>query len=865
MFGIFLPFHLGAADKNSPVHVTLQLQWLNQFQFAGYYVAKEMGFYKEAGLDVEIREYAQGMDVLKEVLSDRAQFGVGRSSLITERMKGRPVVALGAIFQSSPHVLLVRRDSGIKTAKDLKGRRVMITQDASSSASILAMLSNQGVYAKDLQLQPHSMDIRDLVNGRTDAMASYISNEPYQLKSMGVSYRAIQPQDYGFDFYSDIFFTSEQYLDAHPKQVQAFYEATIRGWHHALTHIGETVDLILEKYNTQHHSKAALMYEANALKQLTYIKGKQIPLGSIDPHKVKRIADIFMVLGHLDKDYSLEGFIYDIHLGKQRGLSLTMQEKAWLSRHPVLRVGIDIGWPPFEYVNEEGVYKGITAEYLSLMAKQLGVKFEVEKALPWADVVKKMKGRQLDIYSCVVKSDERQKYMDFTEPYLSFPMVIISSDSVNYIDGLRELEGKRVAVVKGYVTEELLRSNHPGIELVTLKNVEEALRQVAFEKVDAYVGNIATASYYIKKLGVTNVKVAGETPYRFELSMAGRSDWPVLTPILQKAIRAIDEKEKDRIYKEWIAISYEHGFDYSLFWKVMAGVALLFVIVGFWVRLLKKQIALRRKAEARLNELNKSLEAEVRTQVEQLREKDHTLAKQAKMAAMGEMIGIIAHQLKQPLNAIGLLAQDVKDAYDYKELDEAYLKRFSDTIQQNVEYMAVTVDDFRNFFNPNKQKKPFDIKELLDRTVKLLGVQFSKYGIRFEIDAQQQTLYGIKNELQQIIMNLANNAKDAFLERNVKERVITIRSKLSHSGDYVIIEVADTAGGIDTDNIDKVFDSYFSTKGDEGTGIGLHMARMMVKESFHGEIFVANEERGARFTIKVPLNADTANQSDLNK
>ncbi len=856
LLSLFLPINAAETDNTPLKHVTLQLQWLHQFQFAGYYMAKEKGYYKKAGLSVDIREYRQGMDVVKEVLAGRAEFGVGRSSLITERMRGKPVVALGAIFQNSPHVLLVRADSGIVTARDLKGKRVMITDDASTSASILAMLSNRGITRKDLKIQPHSMDIRDLINRKTDAMASYISNEPFLLESMGVSFRAIKPQDYGFDFYSDIFFTSEQFLDKDPKTARAFYNATIEGWRYAFDHIGETVDLILQKYNTQHKSKAALLYEGRSLKALTYIDGKHVPLGNLDPHKVKRIADIFMVLGHLDKDFSLEGFIYGVHLKRDTDLKLTRAEKIWLSQHPYIRVGIDIGWPPFEYVTEEGEHKGITAEYLHLIEDLLGIKFEVEKNHSWAEVVEKMKARELDIYSCVVKSEERQKYMDFTNPYLSFPMVIISSDSVNFINGLKELEGKRVAVVEGYVTQEILQKNHPKITLIPIKNVEEALRLVAFEKVDAYVGNIATASYYIKKLGFTNIKVAGETPYRFEMSMAGRNDWPMLTPILQKALDAIDEKEKDRIYKEWIAISYEHGFDYSLFWKIMAGVVLLFAVIGFWVRFLQKQIILRKKAETRLNELNRSLEAEVKTKVEQLRQKDRILVQQSKMAAMGEMIGIIAHQLKQPLNAIGLLAQDVKDAYDYKELDEAYLNRFSETIQHNVQYMAGTVDDFRNFFNPNKQKKLFEVKGVIEKSVELLNAQFSKYRIRFEVHGVDAKLFGMSNELQQVLINLANNAKDAFLERDIKERLITIGTRYEGDDEMLLIDFCDTAGGIDEKTMEKIFDAYFSTKGEDGTGIGLHMVRMMIKESFNGEITASNTDTGVCFSIKIPLKRD---------
>ncbi|MDJ0833846.1 MAG: diguanylate cyclase [Gammaproteobacteria bacterium] len=293
-------------------------------------------------------------------------------------------------------------------------------------------------------------------------------------------------------------------------------------------------------------------------------------------------------------------------------LDLTDAEQQWLQQHPTIRLAVDIDWSPFEYIDENGSYVGMAAEYIGLVEERLGIHFEVEKNKPWPEVVESVKNRELDMYSCVVATPQRREYASFTKPYLSFPMVIVTTDQVAYVSGLKELKNETVAVVKGYATQDLLEQNYPELDLYLADTVSDALEALSLGRVFAYVGNIASVSDVLKRKGLTNLKISGETPYKYELSMAVRNDWPEFTPILQKALDSISEQEQDQIYQNWIKLRYEYGTDYSLLWKILAGVSLIILIILFWNRSLNREIHRRTEAEHKLNDAHQRLELGLR-------------------------------------------------------------------------------------------------------------------------------------------------------------------------------------------------------------------------------------------------------------
>jgi diguanylate cyclase (GGDEF)-like protein/PAS domain S-box-containing protein len=289
-------------------------------------------------------------------------------------------------------------------------------------------------------------------------------------------------------------------------------------------------------------------------------------------------------------------------------VQLSEDEKRWLSEHPSIRLAVDIDWSPFEYIDDENQYVGMAAEYIALVGRKLGIEFEVEKEKPWSEVVAAVKSGELDMYSCVVSTVQRREYVNFTEPYLSFPMVIVTSDQVAYVNGLKDLKNETVAVVRGYATQDLLEKDHPELELYLADNVADALEKLSVGKVYAYIGNIATVSHVIKRDGLTNIKISGQTPYNYELSMGVRKDWSEFMPILQKALDSITEQEHDQIYRNWIKLRYEHGFNYDLLWKILAGVFLVITIILIWNRRLSNEIQKRVETEKLLNDAHQQLE-----------------------------------------------------------------------------------------------------------------------------------------------------------------------------------------------------------------------------------------------------------------
>ena len=284
------------------------------------------------------------------------------------------------------------------------------------------------------------------------------------------------------------------------------------------------------------------------------------------------------------------------------GLSLTDMEKEWLAAHPILRVGIDNNWAPFEFIDQDGRYKGIAAEYMTQLENLLGVRFEIIKDKNWPQIMEMAKKRELDILSCAVRTEQRASYLDFTTPYISFPMVIVTNDSIAFVNTLADLAGKKVAVIKGFAPQDFLANDFPSIDLIPVKNIEEALELVAIGQVYAYAGNLASISHTIKNRGFSNLKISGTTPYSFNLGIATRNDEPLLRSIMQKALNSIPEKEKREIYNRWITIQFEQSINFVLFYEVIAIALFIFLLILYWNRKLAKEVAQRKIIEKTLQE-----------------------------------------------------------------------------------------------------------------------------------------------------------------------------------------------------------------------------------------------------------------------
>ncbi len=288
--------------------LVLQLRWVHQFQFAGYYAALEKGYYAAEGLDVEIRPAGPNRPTpLEELTHGHAHYGVGNAGLVVAYQQGTPVVALAAIFQRSANIWLTLEKSHLHTPQDLARKRLMMTPSV-ENAELLTLFSNEGIPRERLNIVPSTFNLADLLDGRVDAFNAYATNEPYLLKQQGIPYRVIDPHDSGIDFYSDVLFTSADELRMHPQRVAAFRAASLKGWAYAMAHPEEIVDLIRQRYNPD-KTREHLLFEAATIR--TIMQPDLIEIGHMNPLRWEKIADTFVSQGMSQPSRPLDGFIYD--------------------------------------------------------------------------------------------------------------------------------------------------------------------------------------------------------------------------------------------------------------------------------------------------------------------------------------------------------------------------------------------------------------------------------------------------------------------------------------------------------------------------------------------------------------------------
>ena len=591
-----------AAEPNQNEKITLQLKWLHSFQFAGYYAAKEKGFYADEGLDVDLKERTPDSSVTEEVLRGHAQYGVHDAGLVLDRANGKPVVVIAGIFQHSPVAFISLKKSGIVSPYEMVGKRVMM--DRVNDAPLVAMFDGAGIKPKQYHVVPHSFNYDDLVLGKVDVSSAYLTNEPYLLAQEGVEISIINPQNYGVDFPGDLLFTSEDEIQHHAERVEKMRRATIRGWDYALKHPGEISKLILTKYNSRvsHQTEGRLLFAAKQTYKL--ILPDVIPLGHIDSKRFQKALADYQNQGLAKPGVSLEGFIYGESAAGE--LALTGEEKAWLKSHAVLRVGIDRDFAPYEWVDSEGAYQGMAADMLALVAKRLGVKTVIIKDQPWYAILNMARQGKLDMIACTVKTPERDRFLNFTKPYSHVPVAIIAASNTGYLGDLDRLSGKSVSVVKGYFIEELLRREHPSIHITTADNVLEALNLVVSGKVSAYLGDAGSANHVISSSNLSGLKLAGMTNYYSDQGMAAIKTEPILEGLLQKALDSIPAAEKNSIVEHWFGLKVAPGISYQVVGEFIAGSTVVILFVLYWNLRLRREVKLRLESEKRFSNMANS-------------------------------------------------------------------------------------------------------------------------------------------------------------------------------------------------------------------------------------------------------------------
>lgn len=338
--GIFLfgAGHFSVVYGQKPEKVSIQLKWRHQFQFAGYYAALHKGFYAEEGLDVTILEGGPDRPSIQTVLDQKADFGVSDSDVMLHRLQGARLVVCATIFQHSPYVILSRRDRNIRYLSDLVGAKMMLADDQGET-QFNAMLIREGIDPSELQVLEHSWDINDLIEGRTDAISAYAMVEPITMRKMGIEPSFLRAIDYGIDFYGDVLFTTEDYIQKHPDRADRFIRASLRGWTYAFDYPEEIVDIILELPGVKESglTKEILLQQAKEMR--SYVLPDIIDIGHMNPGRWQQIASIYAELKLAPRGVDIHKFIYSptanssldkVILWRITGIGAIILAVAWL-------------------------------------------------------------------------------------------------------------------------------------------------------------------------------------------------------------------------------------------------------------------------------------------------------------------------------------------------------------------------------------------------------------------------------------------------------------------------------------------------------------------------------------------------------
>lgn len=562
--------------------VTLQLPWKYQFQFAGYIIAKEKGFYKDIGLNVKLKEFDSTIDVIKELDENKIEYTVTRPTSMIDISKGKNLKYLATIFQSSPLVLLTNKNSGIISLSDLKNKRIMTSGDLSSDVSLISMMFSQGITLDDLVIQEPSFNTKDLIDNKTDLIASYISNEPYILKELGGDPVIFNPKDYGFDFYSDILTTSKSYLQNNQEEVKKFKEASLKGWEYAFSNINESVEIIYNKYNPQKKSKKALIYEANELKKLAYFNTNE--LGKIEPEKLEKIYNVYKLLGLAKNNINFNEIVFN-DLNKES--NLTNEEKSYLTSKQPIKMCISSDWTPFERLNKDNKYVGIGADYYSIIEKNLSTKFELVKTETPNEALDFIKDKKCDFLSLAVRTPLMQKELNLSSTIFKVPLVIATKLNVPFINKLENLKEEKIAVPRKYLNIDFFKSKYSNLNIVEVENVQEGLELLKEGKVYGSVGTLYTVSYRIQSEYFNDLKIAGKINDELEFVIGVNKNDEILLNILQKSINKIDELHTKEIIDKWASTIHEKIIDYNLIWQIVTPFVLVFIFGLFFYTKLK--------------------------------------------------------------------------------------------------------------------------------------------------------------------------------------------------------------------------------------------------------------------------------------
>ncbi|MEA2047938.1 MAG: transporter substrate-binding domain-containing protein [Campylobacterota bacterium] len=542
-------------------------------------------------------------------------------------------------------------------------------------------------------------------------------------------------------------------------------------------------------------------------------------------------------------------FLITVLSSGHENIILTQDEQEYLKKKKEITLCFSPkGLPLLGY--KEGKNIGILPEVISLVEKKIPIPFRYVPVNTWEECIELSQRKKVDIAAVIISSPNQHVHLNPSHKVIDGFIGIATKINEPFFHGLSNLNTQKVAFIKGQKSvQSYVKRKFPNITIVLVDSIEEGLRLVAEGRVYGYADDTYSLAYNILKLYNNELKILGRvdsTPISGSIGV--HKDETALLNIINKAVDKVDEQKVRDIIHSWISVRVENSFDYTLLVQIVSFLLLVLIVSFYWVRKLLKEVSRRKVAEQELKNFNDNLEKEISSKLEEIHYKDAMLLEKTKLAAMGEMIGSIAHQWRRPLSTLHINIEMLEEDYKEKKIDKKFLEQFIRTNSEIIQYMSNTINDFQHFYKIDKEKRLFDVMKKIQAVSDLKLNQLEESGISITKEGESFMVLGYPSEFQQVILNLISNAKDALIKNKILNPSIKINLFSDDAKGY--IQISDNAGSIDKKILEKVFEPYFTTKEKEGgTGLGLYMSKMIIEKNMNGKLSISNSEEGSEVLI----------------
>ncbi|MDM8522820.1 transporter substrate-binding domain-containing protein [Desulfococcaceae bacterium HSG8] len=526
-------------------------------------------------------------------------------------------------------------------------------------------------------------------------------------------------------------------------------------------------------------------------------------------------------------------------------ISLTPEERNFINNHDPL-VFSEVSWEPLSITDNPLRYEGIIADYLRSISDRSGLKFHFQRTESdiWPEVLQKYTDQKIDVVPALVKSDKLGRDILLSEPFVTFPLVIVTRDDVSYIKDTAELNGRKVSVGRGYTSFHFLRNNYPKIKLVEADDVEQAIISLSDGEVFAFVGHMAVTLEHLQKIGMEHLKIAGEISSVFDHRIGVDPKYPEAVSIINKALASMTEEEHRAIYQKWLKVEYEKGIDYGLIWKICIISAVFLGLILFWNR--------------RLAEVNRELSIEIVERNHMEKEiMQAKLAAEAANRAKSVFLANMSHEIRTPMNSVlGFLSLSLEDPV-ISEKQRTYLS----TAYKSSKSLLSLINDILDVSKLESgrlelENTLFNLNEMICEAVRTLDITAKDKGLSLNLETDRhvpENVVGDSGRLKQVLINLVGNAIK-FTEKGS----VTVHITPGDTPDMIHFAISDTGIGIPADRLQTIFDPFTQadasmTRRFGGTGLGTTISRQLA-DIMDGEIWAESEEgKGSIFHFTVRM------------